>query len=136
YAILDSALTSSITDTKYYYYSTVLSPVIGLQAQLPVLLAEYRFDTKKDVEDYLLLLADLPRYFGQIIAFEQEKVEKGYGMQDFALSDIMAQCNDFLEDIESEDHFLITSFESRLATLEENKKLSKKEQEDFQTTNQ
>lgn len=136
YAILDSALTSSITDTKYYHYSTVLSPVIGLQAQLPVLLAEYRFDTKKDVEDYLLLLADLPRYFGQIIEFEQEKVKKGYGMQDFALSDIMTQCNDFLEDIESEDHFLISSFESRLANLEETKKLSKEEQADFQSTNQ
>ena len=136
YIILNSALSSSIKLNEYYYYDTILSPVIGLQAQLPVLLAEYRFDTKNDIEDYLLLLADLPRYFEQILQFEREKSSKGYGMQDFALDDIIAQCEDFLQQLDSNEHFLITSFEHRLKELEETTSLSTKQREDFKKTNE
>ena len=120
---------------EYYYYDTVLSPVIGLQAQLPVLLAEYRFDTMKDVDDYLLLLSDLPRYFQQILQFEQEKASKGYGMQDFALEDIIAQCEDFLQQLDDQNPFLITSFQNRLDGLEKSTSLSKKQRKEFEQTN-
>ena len=44
-----------------------------LQAQLPILLAEYPFRTQQDIADYLHLLQDLPRYFSDLIALEQEK---------------------------------------------------------------
>ena len=135
FIILDSFLSSSMQLNEYYYYDTVLSPVIGLQAQLPVLLAEYRFDTMKDVDDYLLLLSDLPRYFQQILQFEQEKASKGYGMQDFALEDIIAQCEDFLQQLDDQNPFLITSFQNRLDGLEKSTSLSKKQRKEFEQTN-
>ena len=40
-----------------------LGPSLGIQAQLPILLAEYPFRTQQDIADYLHLLQDLPRYF-------------------------------------------------------------------------
>ena len=49
-----------------------LGPSLGIQAQLPILLAEYPFRTQQDIADYLHLLQDLPRYFSDLIALEQE----------------------------------------------------------------
>lgn len=38
-------------------YTEFLSPTTGYQAQLPVILAEYRFRTERDIEDYLSLIS-------------------------------------------------------------------------------
>ena len=40
-----------------------LGPSLGIQAQLPILLAEYPFRTQQDIADYLHLLQDLPALF-------------------------------------------------------------------------
>ena len=47
------------TYADYILYNEVLGPTTGLQAQLPILLAEYNFSSKEDIEDYLLLLKDV-----------------------------------------------------------------------------
>ena len=53
-------------------YYQPLAPTVGIQAQLPVLLAEYIFYSKQDVEDYLTLLSSIDRYYEQILEFEKE----------------------------------------------------------------
>lgn len=96
-------------------YRESLSAVTGFQAQLPVLLAEYTFHDRQDVEDYLALLAQVQPYFRQILAFEQEKAAKGLFMPAYAVEDIIDQCSSLIAD--QEDHFLISSFENRLDGL-------------------
>lgn len=44
-----------------------------MQSQLPVLLAEYTFRTKRDVTDYLALLDQIDDYFASLLLYEQEK---------------------------------------------------------------
>ena len=44
-------------------YYEPLVPSSGIQSQLPVLLTEYAFYDKEDVEHYLTLLSDIDRYF-------------------------------------------------------------------------
>lgn len=117
YEIFKDSLVSSIEGDSFLYYNTILSPVTGLQAQMPILLSEYTFHTSKDVEHYLTLLNDLDRYFNQILDFEEEKSRLGTGMQDFAIVDIQNQCQAFLSN--PENNYLITSFDNRIQAMED-----------------
>ena len=60
-------------------YDQPLAPTIGIQAQLPILLAEYSFHSLQDVEDYLTLLSQLDSYYGDILYFEEQKAAAGLG---------------------------------------------------------
>lgn len=111
--ILDWWLTGQIHSEKYYYYQEPLGPTLGIQAQLPVLLAEFPFRNQKDIDTYLELLTILPAYFEEIAAFEREKSERGLFMKDEILDKILAQCNSLFPI--NETHFLVTTFQERLA---------------------
>ncbi len=95
----------------------VLGPSLGTQAQLPILLAEYTFRTSQDITDYLKLLSDLPRYFQEILAFEQEKASLGVFMNDACVDRIVEQCDSFVN--ASEPHYLQTVFEEKLSSFED-----------------
>lgn len=116
YDILAASLELSVQLGDYYYYQEPLKPTSGLQAQLPVLLAEYHFRSAQDIEDYLGLCADLPRYFGQILAFEQEKADAGLFMCDAALDEILTQCRDFCEHPEA--NFMLDAFDEAIDGLD------------------
>ncbi len=112
------------------YLSELLGPTTGYQAQLPILLAEYRFDSKQDVEYYLNLLPCVYDYFKEIAKFQKEKSEAGYFMNDNTAKEIIAQCEDFCKN--PDDNFLVSTFEERLETLS----LTAVEQADFLSRNQ
>lgn len=98
------------------YLSELLGPTTGYQAQLPIVLAEYRFEDKTDVENYLALLPCVYDYFKEIADFEREKSAAGYFMNDETAKEIIAQCEDFVKDMDN--HFLISTFEERLEALD------------------
>ena len=75
--ILNDHLTQTKASADFYCYDEPLTPTTGLQSQLPILLAEYTFHNQQDISDYLELLADIPRYFSQICAYEEEKAAAG-----------------------------------------------------------
>lgn len=56
----------------------MLSPSLGTQAQLPVLLAEYAFYEDQDIADYLNLLSSVKPYFQSILEFEKQKSQAGF----------------------------------------------------------
>lgn len=97
YDILTDYLKTNQQGAAYPLYAEPLSPTLGIQAQLPVLLAEYTFRTKKDIEDYLKLLTTIPDYFQSIIAFEKEKAKAGLFMNDTSVKNILEQCNAFVK---------------------------------------
>ena len=115
YDVIEGYLETEEKAKGFTYYQSVLSPTIGLQAQLPVTLAEYKFYTKKDADDYIEILNLLKAYFEGIIGFEQAKSAKGLFMSDSAVDAIVSQCNDFIAN--PENNFLIKTFESRLDGL-------------------
>lgn len=110
----------SYTDTQlalsdYYYYDEILKPNTGIQAELPVLLAEYQFASRRDVLDYLTLLSDVQRYFDEILAFEMEKSDRNLFMPDFAIDAVCKECADFCA--QTSDHYLITTFDAKLDAM-------------------
>ena len=116
YDILKQYLELELSSSDYMLYREALGPNTGLQAQLPVLLSEYHFYEKTDIETYLKLLEDLPRYFQQIGTFEVQKSNAGLFMSDTTANSIIEQCKNFIAD--KETNVLIEIFNDRIQTLD------------------
>lgn len=116
YDTLERYLNLLMEDTFSPYLSELLGPVTGFQAQLPILLAEYRFDDAEDVEQYLALLTQVYAYFKEIGEFEKEKSKNGYFMDNATAEEIILQCRDFIKN--PDDNFLISTFAERLSALD------------------
>lgn len=116
YDVLESYLDTALTGADYLLYDEPLSPLTGIQAQLPVLLSEYQFHTSADVDTYLNLLSTTASYFDSLIEFEQKKSQKGLFMSPVAVDAIVKECTTFLE--MGNDNYLYTTFQERLAQME------------------
>ncbi|MDF2513917.1 MAG: hypothetical protein K0S04_3783 [Herbinix sp.] len=113
YDILKDYLTQDLKLGNYTYYNECLGPTTGIQAQLPILLAEYSFYGKDDIEEYLKLLPCVYDYFKDIAEFEREKSKHGLFMKDDVADQIIAQCEAFIQNPES--NFLISYFDEKIA---------------------
>lgn len=78
-----------------------LGPSLGVQAQLPVLLAEYSFSKKEDISDYMKLLSTIKPYFQSILKLENQKSQAGLFMSDTTLDRVLKQCRSFIADPDS-----------------------------------
>ena len=95
-----------------YLLEEPLGPSLGIQAQLPVLLAEYAFYTDQDITDYLNLLCSTEEYFQSILTFEQAKSDAGLFMCDETLDRIQAQCRSFIQNPDS--NYMLEIFSQKL----------------------
>lgn len=129
HTLLKRSLTLSLAMSNYPYYSEPLSPVSGMQTQLPILLAEYTFRSRQDVKDYLSLLDQTDEYFSSLLTFEQEKADAQYLMPALCLKKVREQCDTIItnEALEEGTHFLQTSFTERLSALSDRIPLTEKE---------
>ena len=84
--------------------------------ELPILFAEYEFTCEQDVKDYLRMIALADEYFEQVMAFEEEKANAGLFMSSDLCTLVIKSCESFLS--QKKDHYLVTSFESRLQGLD------------------
>ena len=128
-SLLCSYLENTLELSKYPYYEEPLSPSSGMQSQLPILLAEYTFRCKQDVEDYLKLLDQTDEYFHGLLTFEQEKADAGLLMSSVSIDKVIEQCDTILtaSSLEKGTHFLQTTFEERLQELQQKNLLTEKE---------
>ena len=115
YRILSEYLETELSAQGLELYSEPLSSTIGLQAQLPILLSEYAFYDRQDVENYLSLLSDIDRFYSQIIEFEKQKSEAGLFMCDQAARDVLSSCEPYL--IQADHSFLSETFNTRIDAL-------------------
>lgn len=117
--LLTRSLENTLALSNFPYYEEPLSPVSGTQSNLPVLLAEYTFRTRRDVEDYLALLDQTDEYFSSLLVYEQEKADAGLIMPAAFLREVRSQCDSIVtkEALEEGTHFLQTTFQERLEPL-------------------
>ena len=128
YTILSSYLNYLLAGEGLELYEKPLSSSLGIQAQLPLLLAEYAFYTPQDVEDYLTLLSSIGPYYESILSFENERAEAGLGMSDGAIDRVIESCNAYL--LDADHSFMAETFDERLeglAGLTEEEKAAYKE---------
>ncbi len=117
--LLTRSLENSLEMSSFPYYSDPLSPSSGMQSQLPILLAEYTFRSKRDVEDYLTLLDQTDEYLASLLLYEQDKKKAGIPTPAASLKSVRAQCDTIVTgaELESGNHFLQTTFKERLEVL-------------------
>lgn len=122
---------------NYFYYDEPLSPSSGMQTQFPVLLADYTFRSKKDVEDYLKLLEQSEDYFHGLLVYEQEKSKAGLFMSDSTAKKVISQCDALMDTtlLKNGTHFLQTTFSERLLQLKEKGLVTDKEIKAYESEN-
>ena len=113
-------------NADYILYEEPLGLVSGVQTQFPVVLSEYRFYDRQDVETYLELLEMTGDYFDSLIKFEREKADAGLFMADYALDTVLEQCRAFLD--MGDGNYLYSTFADRVKDV---KKLTKEEISDY-----
>lgn len=126
YDLLKQYLRSLREEADYLYYEEPLNTVNGVQTQIPIVLSEYQFYDRTDVEAYLDVLSETRDYFQQIIAFEREKADNGLFLSDEMADQVLEQCNAFLA--MGNGNYLYSTFVSRIGELQE---LSEKEKSDY-----
>jgi len=122
------------TELEYsdlYMFSTQLTPTTGIQVNLPIVFAEYSLDNKTDVDNYINLLTQTDRYFGELINFEKLRAQKGMFMEDSIADKVIDQCETFLKN--TDDNYLITTFNERIASIQG---LTDKEVTDYKAANE
>lgn len=122
YGILEAHLTSSLRESQYLLYEEPLAPLTGTQAQLPVLLSEYQFYKKQDIDTYLALLGEIPEYFASILTFEEEKAKQGLFMSLSQADAIIEECETFIN--LQENNYLYSSFSERIQSLDLSPKIT------------
>ncbi len=130
YDIVKGYLETDLSLGEFDYYYECLGPTTGIQAQLPILLAEYSFYRKEDIDEYLRLLPRIYDYYSDIIQYEIEKSAHGLFMNDAVAQRIIDQCEAFIAD--PENNFLITYFNDKISSYTN---LTKKEKEAYKSTN-
>lgn len=130
YDVLSDYLSRQAKLNEFALYDEVLTPSGGVTSQLPILLAEYPFRTRQDIEDYLSLLSQMDTYFSQILEFEQEKADAGLFMSDSSCAKIIESCEVFV--LHPDDNFLLTTFDNRLSAVGG---LSESDMEDYKARN-
>lgn len=117
YDIIQQFLEQTIAGDEYEYYYEPLTEYTGLQVNLPLALWLLRVETQEDAERYLALAADTPRYLDQVLAYEQERAERGLFMTESALDAVLSDLDQLIR--AGDDLFLIDEFEKSLGQIEE-----------------
>lgn len=131
YDILKDYLDMLIEDEKYPLYSNIIGDVSGLQSNLPVTLAEYQFYRKKDIEDYLELLSQIPDYFTEAGEYLKAQSKAGLYVTDQTADNAVKQINDFLKE-SGKKNILNATFKERISSFSG---LSKKQKAEYSKKN-
>lgn len=116
YESLLFSLENSLAQTEYSDLSNPFSPHRGVQQQLPLLLSEYRIESREDLEDYYALLDSVYEYFESLCPLLTERaLDRTIPLS--AIRQTAAQCQAFLE-TPAEENILLLSFSERLSELE------------------
>lgn len=116
YDIIKTYIEDNLETTDFDLYGSGLGTVSGVQCNMPINFAEYKFYVERDITDYLSLLTQIPDYFKAVLDFEQKRIDAGLGLQDFQLDKVIEQCESVLKS--KETNYLITTFEDRIDAFE------------------
>lgn len=113
---LDFSLTTQEQAVGKELYDDLLGPVTGQHVNVLLSLAEFSFYEKADLDVYMALLEDLPRYFEFVAQYETMRADAGM----VAAAETLNQAAEYCEMIAAapEDCLLVTGFADRLAELD------------------
>ena len=137
YQLLSRHIKLQLRSLDFPYYSNPLACSGGIHSQLPILLSEYTFRSKEDVENYLLLLSQIPDYLEGLARYATLQEKHNIFLYTESLKKIKSQCLELFPEIQlkNDSHFLQTSFQQRIQILLEKNLLSQEEVASFTVQN-
>lgn len=130
YDMLEENIELSTESYDFVYMSEPFAYTSGVHSNMPILLAEYRFYTKQDVDDYIGLLKATPDYYNELLEFEKEKSKRGLFMNSHNANEVIRQCKELMET--DDNSMLILTFNSRIDAMED---LTDEEKESYKQAN-
>lgn len=116
YDVMEQYLRYELMFKDTFYFYEPFAQYVGFQSNLPLTFGLYEFRDVQDVENYLTLMADVPRYMQQLIDFEAERAERGLFMTETALDSVLNDCQSIID--AKETCYLYDTFVEELDTLE------------------
>lgn len=116
YLVLKDSLEQALNGAPYTLYQEPLAPLTGIQSQLPILLSEYIFYDKSDIQTYLSLLETIPSYFDSLIEFEKARSNAGLFVPSYITDALIEECQSFIN--LGSSNYLYSSFENRIESVE------------------
>lgn len=116
YDVFVTDIGDSLKGKDYRLYGNAMSPGMGIQSYIPIILAEYVFYDEQDIKDYLNLLKEIEPYYKEMIEYEKEQSKAGFFMQDFSADKVIEECQQFISKPDS--HYLIESFNERIGDVD------------------
>ncbi|MCQ2532951.1 MAG: DUF885 domain-containing protein [Clostridia bacterium] len=99
----------------FNYFTTSLNPLIGPQCDLLFMLEIFTFDDIQEAEDYIILVRDTERYFGDLCTFEEMRAVYGYASSPEIYEQIAESFDALVE--QKDDCFLYDSFVKRVSDI-------------------
>ena len=88
YDTFKQTLRDEIGDEEFYGYYEPLGIYDGVHTDVPFEFIFFDFDDAEGVEEYFKLMQDVPRFFKQVLAYEQVRAELGLFMTKDALASV------------------------------------------------
>ncbi len=105
-----------IESKDWFYCYEPLDEYVGLHMNMPLFFGLYSFRDEKDIQNYMTLMADMPRYYGQVLAFEQVRAERGLFMTEKMLDVILGDLKTVAES--GETSYLHGTFREAMEKLD------------------
>lgn len=126
YDVMNYWLKNAKESAEFLLYEEPLGVVNGVQTQLPVVLSEYQFYDRDDVETYLALMRSVDEYVNELISFEEKKAEHGLFMPYYSAETVQEQCSAFLN--MGDGNYLYSTFVDKVMEMDE---LTENEKSDY-----
>ena len=108
-------------EAEYYLANNVLGAYEGVVSNVFITLYFYELRNENDVRSYLNLVNTLADYKDDLLSFERERQDKGYGMCQSEVELAIENLESLLQD--GDFSFLLTEFKNKLFDLELDEKL-------------
>ena len=112
YSYMVSFLDSSRALEPYFYYSDPYETSYGVHAMMPLSLMTFSFRTTQDIDNYLLLVADIPRILEQANEITAERTSRGIFSNLFGVESSIDEASVYTAPVST--NLLVTSFEDSL----------------------
>lgn len=115
YDCMERDFVQTIESGKYYGCYEPLRAYVGLQTDIPLEFWFFEVNNKWDAEAYLTLLADVPRFYQDLLAYEQYRSSIGLFMTEEQLDTVLKDLDDILKVRDS--IFLIKTYNDAVDAL-------------------
>ena len=130
YAVILDYLEREYAVKDYFYFEAKgFGSITGINSNLPLLLDEFIFNDKLDVDSYINLLITTPVVIESYLQLEYDRRDNGYGLSQIVIDSIIEQCNTI---IETEKYFLEDSFNKKIDAVDF---LTAEEKQDYKALN-